>query len=654
MPDNEAINKIIEMDESGQPITPILILSTKAGTKLGVVNNVTNFVYTPLMNSADEISFTVTKYADGDECILWDQLADFKYIYVPFYDSWFEIYVNTNEKDFPVKTVTGTHVQEAELAQRVLYETEINTEGDIARPDYKVTVFYDPTDPEKSLLDRMLADKGQDYSIYHVDASIASIQRTFTFDGKSIKDSFDDVADEIECLFIYGEHATNDGQLHRTISAYDLNDYCNNCGERGSFSDGVCPHCGSTNITRGYGNDTGIYISNENIASSISLKTNSGQVKNCFRLEAGDDVMTAVIRSINPNGTQYIWRFSDEMKEDMSPELRARLLEYDELYAAYQRDEGGNDTFYITDRHNVYYVDRDLNNYMVRQDIRTVEMDQVPEFSVEHYNDLVEKYSPMNDKLESIDYPIIGVNNLTEAAYKTRYLYNYLKNTMMPGGSDTQDTTAEEQIEELTVENLSPIGLGSDKKIEFISKETADNAVIMYAKVYVNTARYKVAVANSTFSNGVWHGNIVVTSYTKEEDTATTPALTLQFDTTDDTYIRQSIDKMIAKNQDENMDLVSLFHLDLAAFTVAIKYHCLSNLIIIRDICSACMDIMIEQGSATTASDIYSIMYVPYFNKSQAIELEMILRETELSYLLAPTEDDDKGLIDYIEDQQRV
>lgn len=614
-------NPIVYLDEAGQPETPVVILATKSGTKMGVISNVTNFVYSANMNSPDEISFTVNKIADGERCWLWNSITDFKLVYVPQYEAWFEIFVNINEKDETVRSVTGLHAQEAELSQRVLYETEINTEDDIARDDYEVTVFYDPNDPKKSLLNRMLADKGQDYTIYHVDASIAGIQRTFTFNGKSIKDCFDEVTDEIECLFVYGEHPDKDGIMHRTISAYDLLDYCNECHERGTFTDGKCAYCNSTNITKGYGNDTGIFISHENIASSVTLKSNADKVKNCFRLEAGDDLMTAVVRSINPNGSQYIWRFSDETKADMSESLRTALAEYDEIYQEYES---------------------------------TQEMTGVPASSIAHYNALVDKYKYLNEELEYIPSPILGNTNLTEADYKARYLLNYLKNTMMPGGKDTEDTTAQEQIKELTVANLSPIGLGSDKKIEFTSKDTADNAVILYSKVYVNTARYRVTVENSSFSNSVWQGNIVVTSFTKPEDTATTPLLTLLFDTVDDTYIRQSIDKMIAKNQEENMDLVSLFHLDLAAFTVALRVHCLSNLTIIRDICSACMDVMIEQGSATTASDIYSILYIPYYNKSMAIETELRLREQEISYLLAPTREDEKGLIDYIEDQRNA
>lgn len=39
---------------------------------------------------------------------------------------------------------------------------------------------------------------------------------------------------------------------------YDLNDSCNNCGNRGIFPGSICPKCGSTSIKFGYGKFTNI------------------------------------------------------------------------------------------------------------------------------------------------------------------------------------------------------------------------------------------------------------------------------------------------------------------------------------------------------------------------------------------------------------
>ena len=87
-----------------------------------------------------------------------------------------------------------------------------------------------------------------------------------------------------------------------------------------------CPKCGSTNITNGYGEDTLIFVTSDELASEgIQLVTDTDSVKNCFKLEAGDDLMTATVRNRNPNGTDYIWHFSDAIKEDMSIELIEKI-----------------------------------------------------------------------------------------------------------------------------------------------------------------------------------------------------------------------------------------------------------------------------------------------------------------------------------------
>ena len=80
---------------------------------------------------------------------------------------------------------------------------------------------------------------------------------------------------------------------------------CSQCGYRGEFT-GSCPKCKSTNINEGYGVDTSIFISSDECGADIQFTTDTDSVKNCFKLEAGDDLMTATIRNCNPNGTDYI------------------------------------------------------------------------------------------------------------------------------------------------------------------------------------------------------------------------------------------------------------------------------------------------------------------------------------------------------------
>ena len=245
------------------------------------------------------------------------------------------------------------------------------------------TIIYDPKNPEASALDRILKDKASHYTIVHVDSSIANLQRTFSWDGSSIKDAFDDIANEVECLFVYGEYTNNDGKIHRTISVYDLNDRCMECGERGSFTTKVCPKCGSANINYGYGTDSGIFLSHENFAGDITYSSNKDSVKNCFRLVAGDDLMTATIRNINPSGSQYIWYLSDSVRSDMSKELQDKLNAYDKEYASYSNEK---------------QID-------------------IPSTAISEYNALINKYKLYDDTLVNVKYPIVGYSELTDLYY---------------------------------------------------------------------------------------------------------------------------------------------------------------------------------------------------------------------------------------------
>ena len=80
---------------------------------------------------------------------------------------------------------------------------------------------------------------------------------------------------------------------------------------------------------------------NTNIASNLEdfdiyfsdiFSPDTDSVKNCFKLEAGDDLMTATVRNCNPNGTDYIWYLSDSIKEDMSYGLQRKIEAYNSLF----------------------------------------------------------------------------------------------------------------------------------------------------------------------------------------------------------------------------------------------------------------------------------------------------------------------------------
>lgn len=589
----------ISFDNTHNALPPTFILASRSGRKLGKVPAY-NIAFRDALNSRSELSFRVSKNDCAENEGFWDKITDFKLLWAREWNRWFEIAVEVSETNSTVKNVSAVSLGEAELSQINLYDVEINTETDIGREDYAPTVLFNSAKPGASLLHRIL-EKAPHYTVKHVDASIKDLQRTFTFNGISILDALYDIAEEIHCL-VSVDCTTSDGKILREINVYDLETSCANCGERGEFS-GVCPKCGGKNLTAGYGKDTSIFISADNLADDITYSTDNGSVKNCFKLVAGDDMMTAAVINCNPNGSAYLWYISDAVKEDMSPALVAKINAYDKEYKTYQ------------------------TSYQV-----PVSGDEIT-----RYNALVKKYKALNKDLTEITSPITGYDNLMAAYYQTIDFALYLQDGMMPA-AEMSSTTATKQCERLTAKNLSPVSV---KNLETCSKATADSTVLDFAKTLVSQ-RYRVTIASSSYASKVWKGKFTVTNTSNAEDTATSSAdVSVTIDGNYDKYVRQKIDKAVRKTitDDEITDIVELFKLEDAAFQTELKKYSLARLTSFHDCCQSCIDVLIEQGAADNDTwadhdpDLYTTLYLPYHNKLSAIEAEMKTREDEIAVI---------------------
>lgn len=587
----------INFDSTHNVQSPTYILVTRSGRKLGKLPAY-NITFKSTMGRYSEIFFRINKADCVSNSALWNQTKDFKLMYCKEYNALFEIYVEVDETNHLIKNVTAKSLGEAELSQINLYGIEINTEQDISRNDYKPTVLFNNLDPDASLLDR-ITRKAPHYKIGHVDPSIANIQRTFSFDATTIYDAFQTISKEINCLFVINASIDSDGKICRIIEAYDLESYCQDCGNRGEFAD-FCPECNSGNIVTGYGKDTSILISTENLAENIQFSTNVDSVKNCFKLTAGDELMTATLINCNPSGTDYIWHISDEIKEDMSAELVDRLNAYDDAYAYYQKE---------------YFPS--LNETLLSD-----------------YNSLAEKYRNYNEDIETITVPIIGYANLMNAYYNTIDLHLFLSSGLMPNVS-MQSTSAAKEITKLNNTNLSPVAV---QNIEKISATTASSAVLAMAKVLVD-ARYQVKIKESKLYGTNWAGIFTVTNYSDEEDTATTDEITIAINDNYEDFVKQKIEKSLNKDASGDIDNVSLFELDASEFCAEIKKYSLSCLESFHDACQACLDILIEQGVANKEtweqnnSDLYEKIYIPYYNKLSYLSNEIKIREAEISII---------------------
>lgn len=595
----------IKFDLAGNQEPPTIILANRNGNKLGQLNvDEKSIELIDKFNEASEITFTLYKYINGNLNNLWDKVVDFKLIYCKEWDTWFEIKVELDEATKSVKTVFCTQLGQAELSQIMLYGIEINTEDDISRDDYKIGILYDPEDSETSILSRLLK-KAPHYSIDHIDGSLLNIQRSFSFDNISIYDALQEIAEEIGCLFVFNSNSDEYGMPRRTISVYDLEQNCNDCNYRGEFTD-KCPKCGSTDITMGYGEDTLIFVTSDELASNgIQLVADTDSVKNCFKLEAGDDLMTATIRNRNPNGSDYIWYFSDATKEDMPQELVEKIEEYDETYRYY---------------YNEYVSELDEN-------------------LLSNYNTLVDKYLIYNEDLEKITNPIVGFASLMEAYYNTIDLGWYLKSGMMPNVKMGK-TNAEEQGLLLSI-SLPPIVAVTNLKT--VSLATANSSVLAMAKAIVNSS-YKVSIGSSQLIDGRWSGYFIITNYSDEEDTYTTGIVSRSLSDYDETYIKQRIDKILSKENSDNLSIIGLFEKDYDEFCAELKKYALTPLTSFHDACQSCLDILIEQGVGSVNSwgqtesgadgNLYEKLYIPYYNKLKAIESEMEVREHEVNAVL--------------------
>lgn len=593
----------IEFDNNNMPIAPSFILTKRNGDTLGIITNI-NGINIDVDTDIPTVSFNVSKDDNGIRCAVWDDLTDLKLVYCMELDKWFEITVSLSDGTEVVKSVSGTQIEQAELSQIILYGIEINTEDDIAREEYvEPSVIYNPEKPEASVLNRILRDKAPHYTILHVDESLRKIQRVFSFDDTPIKDAIDEICEEINAVPIYGEKRTNDRVPQRTISLYDLSYICNDCGYRGEIFD-VCPKCGSTNIKHGYGEDTTILVTKDNLTDQVDYSVNTEEVKNCFRLEAGDDLMTATVANINPNGSQYIWYFSDDMKADMPSELSTRLNAYDATVAEYTNT-------------------REFEVSLAK---------------VAAYNNLVTKYNYGTDNEKKIESPIVGFKNLTDALYEVIDFRLYLKDSMIPV-REIKDTTAEKEAKKLTTISMSPISVAN---YAAASQSTVDNYVKSFAKVLVDY-RYDVKIGSSVYdsTNHRWYGDLKVTNQADEEDTAVTAPFPIMI--TDDytNYIALKIASTIDKKEVEEYSMSSILKKSVTQsgnvytgdLVIELHRYSLNALKNIHNCCQAVIDVMTQEslGDKATFSDMYTTLYEPYYLKLKAIEAEISDRDADLA-----------------------
>ena len=563
-----------DVDNNIRPYT--LVLSRIDHTHLGELFNVENIVSSINMNSANELSFRVYKYSDYESGVvekLWDEITDFKYIYVPELKEYYTIEVEINDEDTIYKSITATSACESELSNFNIYGLEINTDIDIGREEYTTpTVFYRANDPSSSLLHRVIKELPQ-YSIGHVDSSLASIQRQFSVDDVDVYSFLNDtVAEEFGCLFKFDS-------VNRVISAYDLKNYCPECGYRGEW-DEKCPKCGNKNF-RYYGEDTTIYVDRENLAESVNFSTNTDSVKNCFKLVAGDDDMTYAIIDRNPNGSKYIYYFSEDQKREMPRDLVAKMEEYDVLVESYS--------------------------------------DEYKKLMEDIYNDI--------DKLRYYEHSMMPTPETSEtnAANEAKKL---TVESLSPLGMLELSKSTSVQTVNTSIENWAKVLIKSG-----------------YFKVKVNDgATFEYGGENNSGHYGVWRGSFKITNYSDEEDVADTQKLVISVNTDYNNFIQQKVSKQISNdNEKEKGDLFDVLNMevkmeqtgnewypnqdDYNKFKKALTLYSLERLTSFYSSLEGCINIMVREGLGQLDAEGYWQIYRAYVYKQEACENEISIRQ---------------------------
>ena len=232
------------------------------------------------LNSNDEVSFKIYKYADGNLNYLWDK-TEYTSIILVEGKGYFEISVPKTEENVIFKTIHGISLGEAETSQTNV-TLEFNTDDDILREDSPTPKsLYDINNKKRSML-HILFEQMPHYSIGHVDDSTADIQRTFEFSDITLYEALQKIEEEIECIFIFDNFS-------RTVNCYDLKDHCANAEciqkhDNRNVVNGICQHCKSdANVLPGYGEYSGVKIDTGQLVQNIQLDGDKDSLKNCFK-----------------------------------------------------------------------------------------------------------------------------------------------------------------------------------------------------------------------------------------------------------------------------------------------------------------------------------------------------------------------------------
>ena len=597
-----------------------IFLCNRDHNKIGILKNV-DFSSIHLkheMANGNEVSFDVYYELDGEKEPLWDSIVDLKLIYIPELKDFLEITITDYDSVQQKKSIVGVNAGIAELSQTQIYGLEINTPEDLLNDDNSdntdLTIFYNADNPKKSLLNRILYKIPQ-YTIGHVPESVAAIDHTFSVNDKSVWEFLSkDVAEAFDVLFVIDN-------VTKTIHAYDLLIVCNNpnCKTRqqpyyefGYYDDPeyasdsdlsivtdednawlygkdsvisykrlTCKECGSHDLSY-FGEDTHVLIDKDNLTDEITLTIDTDNIKNTFKLEAGDDLMTATVVGLNPNGSQYINKFNEIDYADMPDTLVEKLNQYEAQYDSRK--------------------------------------DEYAELMEDYYDCLDNVYKYRDSLMPAPTQPENPITARTEADKLTA-------DNLSPAAlTRVGEATTVQSVNGSLVQLAKAFVKTGYVKVEVDMSEVP--ATFTYVGLDANEYHY-----------GTWTGRFLVTNYSDPDNTAYSSLITITVNDDYETYLDQKIAKNIVRYDDKEGSVYEVLkESDLPTFTTNITAYCVNRLKSFRDALSNCLNILIQEGQSDVVDEFYTSMYVPYRDKLDAVEKELPRRQSGLEYDGTPCE----------------
>ena len=588
MTTNSKPSRIIKIDKHTDKIVlPTILLQTRSFKTIGKLNY-TNFNASLVANGIDEISFEIHKYVDGRICPIWDDIEDLKLVKVEDYGR-FQIRVSYTDSTETVKAIHGQSL-EVELGQLILNNFHVNDDEatDMVYTDYSKdnydktdddnyvfvpTAFYNDKDPKRSLLHRVLEDKAPHWKIGHVPTWVSmseddvaelaqNFERIYTVDGTSIYDFLTgEVAKETNVIFVFDTLGEE-----RIINCYSLIDCYDESGKL---------------VEHAYGKDTNILVSKKNLANEISIESNQDELKNCFRIEGGDDLITASVAAVNMNGTNYIWCFSDLQLRDMSEELRNKIQEY-------QRNMSSQET------KDLYYGENGIYTRLCNA-----------------YEELYQKESSLMPTITAID----------------------------PGDAKTQYEKVVNALQTSTVYVTSLNNYSADSHVGL------DNMVVEYASVFMDSRFEIEVINDkesnmSQFDKNAkkWKGKIKITQRTDSSNTY--PTIVDEFEYIEVSindkstengeleFVRQKTLKALAESDMQNFDFTNI---DVDEARSYFEQFALNRLTSFYDAYNRCLSIMGDFGVVKDEEDERRKLYNEYYKILTVIGEVKKVREQEVA-----------------------